>query len=119
MYFHGGGCCSCHKRREAGDLLHWMAADGWACIRANYRLRPKAGPSDHLVDVKRVIAWAREHGPAHGADPGLVVVSGNSAGGHLAALAALPERAGFQPGFEQADTTVSAAVCLYGYYGRY
>jgi acetyl esterase/lipase len=120
VYFHGGGYFSGHKRREARRLLHRMACDGWVCISANYRLRPRAGFTDHLVDVKRVIAWVREHGPAHGADPGTVVVSGSSAGGHLAALAALtPNEPAFQPGFERADTTVSAAVCLYGYYGRY
>ena len=65
-------------------------------------------------------AWVGEHGPAHGADPAVVVVVGSSAGGNLAALAALtPNDARFQPGFEHADTSVAAAVCLYGYYGRY
>ncbi len=34
-------------------------------------------------------------------------------------MAALtPNDPAFQPGFEDADTTVSAAVCLYGYYGE-
>ena len=44
---------------------------------------------DHLIDAKRVIAWVREHGPEYGADPSKVFVAGSSAGGHLAALAAL------------------------------
>jgi acetyl esterase/lipase len=48
------------------------------------------------------------------------VVCGSSAGGHLAALAALtPGEPVYQPGFEHVDTSVTAAVCLYGYYGRY
>src|SRR5512132_1124144 len=39
---------------------------------------------------------------------------------HLASLAALtPNDPILQPGFEDADTTVDAAICLYGYYGRY
>jgi acetyl esterase/lipase len=120
VYLHGGGYFSGAKHREARALLHRMAAEGWVCVSANYRLRPAAGYVDHLVDVKKVLAWVREHGPAYGADPGTVVVSGSSAGGHLAALAALtPGEPVYQPGFEDADTTVSAAVCLYGYYGRY
>ena len=45
-------------------------------------------------------------------------MAGSSAGAHLAAMAALtPDEPAFQPGFEDADTTVTAAVCLYGYYG--
>jgi acetyl esterase/lipase len=120
VYLHGGGYFSGAKHREARALLHRMAAEGWVCVSANYRLRPAAGFVDHLVDVKKVLAWVHEHGPAYGADPGTVVVSGSSAGGHLAALAALtPGEPVYQPGFEDADTTVSAAVCLYGYYGRY
>lgn len=120
VYLHGGGYFSGAKHREARALLHRMAAAGWVCVSANYRLRPAAGFVDHVVDAKRVIAWVREHGAAYGADPGTVVVSGSSAGGHLAALAALtPGDPGYQPGFEAADTSVSAAVCLYGYYGRY
>ena len=36
----------------------------------------------------------------------------------VAALAALtPNNVAFQPGFEHADTSVTAATCLYGYYG--
>jgi acetyl esterase/lipase len=45
----------------------------------------------------------------------VVFVAGSSAGGHLTAMAALtPNDAGFQPGFERADTSVTAAICLYG-----
>src|SRR5262249_16525809 len=43
--------------------------------------------------------------------------TGGSAGGHLAALAALtPNRSEWQPGFEDADTSVAAAVAFYGVY---
>ncbi len=120
VYLHGGGYVSGAKHREARALLHRMAAEGWVCVSANYRLRPEAAFLDHVVDAKKVLAWVREQGPAYGADPGTVVISGSSAGGHLAALAALtPGEPAYQPGFEQADTSVSAAVCLYGYYGRY
>jgi acetyl esterase/lipase len=88
------------------------------CISANYRLSPAATFPDQLIDVKRVIAWAREHGPEYGADPAVVFVAGSSAGGHLASLAALtPNDPVFQPGFESADTSVAAAISLYGYYG--
>ncbi|MFW3171266.1 alpha/beta hydrolase [Geodermatophilus sp. CPCC 206100] len=120
VYLHGGGYFSGAKHREARALLHRMAGEGWVCVSANYRLRPAAGFVDHMIDTKKVLAWVRERGPAYGADPSTVVISGSSAGGHLAAIAALtPGEPAYQPGFEHVDTTVSAAVCLYGYYGRY
>jgi acetyl esterase/lipase len=67
--------------------------------------------------VKRALSWVREHGPAYGADPDFVAITGGSAGGHLATLAALtPGDPEYQPGFEEADTTVQAAVPHYGVY---
>jgi acetyl esterase/lipase len=118
VYMHGGAFRSGRKNREARPLLYRLASQGWVCISANYRLRPAATFPDHLIDVKKVIAWVREHGPEYGADPGVVFVAGSSAGGHLASLAALtPNDPTFQPGFERAHTSVTAAICLYGYYG--
>lgn len=120
VYFHGGGYYSGSKNREAAPLLHRLAGQGWVCISANYRLRPSASFPDHLVDAKKVIAWARAHGSEYGADVRTVFVAGSSAGGHLATLAALtPNDPALQPGFEAADTSVTAAISLYGYYGRY
>lgn len=56
----------------------------------------------------------------YGGDPDFVAISGGSAGGHLSALAALtPNEPRFQPGFEEADTSVAAAVPIYGRYDWY
>ena len=120
VYFHGGGYFSGGKRREARPLLHRLAAEGWTCISANYRLRPSASLPDHLIDAKKVIAWARTHVGDSQGEPAPIFVAGSSAGGHLAALAALtPNVRSLQPGFESADTSVSAAICLYAYFGNY
>jgi acetyl esterase/lipase len=106
------------KNREARPLLYRLASQGWVCISANYRLSPAARFPDHHIDAKKVIAWVRQHGCEYGADPAVVFVAGSSAGGHLAAFTALtPNDAVFQPGFEGANTSVTAAICLYGYYG--
>ncbi|HWK27189.1 MAG TPA: alpha/beta hydrolase [Solirubrobacter sp.] len=120
IHFHGGGYSGGGKSREARPLLHRLARQGWTCISANYRLRPDVTFPEHLIDVKRVIAWVREHGHRYGADPRTVVVAGSSAGGHLAAFAGLTAgEPALQPGFEAADTSVAAAICLYPYLGRY
>ena len=119
IHLHGGALFMGRKNRESLPLLYRLASQGWVCISANYRLRPAVTFPDHLIDVKKVIAWAREHARDYGADPSVVLVAGSSSGGQLAALAALTGNdPRYQPGFEQADTSVNAAICLHGYYGQ-
>jgi acetyl esterase/lipase len=118
VYLHGGGFRMGSKLLGARPLIYRLASQGWVCISANYRLSSHLSYGDRLTDVKRVIAWARAHGAAYGADPSTLVLAGGSAGAHLAATAALTGGdARFQPGFESADTSVSAVVAMYGYYG--
>lgn len=120
VYLHGGGYFSGGKHREGRALVYRFASQGWVCVSATYRLRPRAQFPDHLVDAKRVLAWVRHNALGLGVDPSRIVLVGSSAGGHLATLAALTQNdPTFQPGFEQADTSVAAAVGLYGYYGLY
>jgi len=53
------------------------------CVPITYRLSPRAPFPDHIIDVKRAIAWVKEHIAEYGGDPGFVVLTGGSAGGHL------------------------------------
>jgi acetyl esterase/lipase len=120
IYLHGGGFTRGRKNREARPLLYHLAAGGWTCISANYRLArtPADGFPQHLIDVKRVIAWARSDGHRYGIDGDCLFVVGGSAGAHLAAMAALTANdPAFQPGFEALDTSITAGIGLYGYYG--
>ncbi|MFJ7947216.1 alpha/beta hydrolase [Streptomyces sp. NPDC096354] len=120
IYFHGGHFTSGAKSREARPLLYRLAGQGWVCISANYRLRPQTDFPGHQIDAKKVIAWAREHAAEYGADPSRLFVAGSSAGSNMAAHCALtPNDPVYQPGFESADTSVTAAICLYGYYGYF
>jgi acetyl esterase/lipase len=120
VHFHGGGFHSGRKSFEGRALLFRLASRGWVTISANYRLRPQATFFDHLIDVKRVIAWIRAHGHEYGADPSTLFLSGSSAGGHLSSIAALTQNdPRYQPGFEGADTSVTAVASLYGWYGGY
>ena len=117
LQVHGGGWVIGDKEDQGRPLMAEMAARGWVNFAPNYRLSPKATFPDHIVDVKRALAWVRAHAGEYGADPNFVCITGGSAGGHLAALAALsPNDARFQPGFEDADTRVQAAVPFYGVY---
>ncbi len=120
VHFHAGGYYGGRKNVQSRALLHRLAQRGWVTVSANYRLRPHADFFDHLADLKRVIAWVREHGHVYGADPSTLVLAGGSAGGHMSSIAALTQNdPRYQPGFEDADTSVSAVVALYGWYGGY
>src|SRR4051794_34814443 len=117
LQVHGGGWVIGDKREQGLPLLNHLAVNGWVGVNANYRLSPRATFPEHLIDLKKAIAWYREHADEHGADPDFLCVTGGSAGGHLCALVALtandPE---YQPGFEDVDTSVAAAVPFYGVY---
>lgn len=113
----GGAWMVGNKRGQAHPLMSHLAELGWICVAINYRLSPRSTWPDHIVDVKRAIAWTKEHIAEYGGDPDWIAITGGSAGGHLSSLAALtPNDARFQPGFENADTRVQAAVPFYGVY---
>jgi len=117
LQVHGGAWVTGQKEGQAHPLMAHLASRGWVCVTINYRLSPRSTWPDHIVDVKRAIAWVRAHAAELGGDPGFLAITGGSAGGHLSALAALtPGDAEFQPGFEDADTSVVAAVPFYGVY---
>lgn len=117
LQIHGGAWITGNRYTQAVPLMHTLAARGWVCASADYRLSPAATFPDHLVDVKRALAWLRKNGPTHGGDPDFIVVTGGSAGGHLAALVALTANdPAYQPGFEDVDTRVQGCIPFYGVY---
>jgi acetyl esterase/lipase len=113
----GGAWAIGMRRPQAYPLLSHMADRGWVCVSIDYRVSPKNTWPDHIVDVKRALAWIKENIADYGGDPDFVAITGGSAGGHLCSLAALtPDDPQWQPGFEDADTSVVAAVPIYGRY---
>ncbi len=115
VWIHGGAWVIGDKREQAAPMLYELARRGWVCVAINYRLSPGATWPDHIIDCKRALVWVREHIAEYGGDPSFLAVSGGSAGGHLAALVALtPGQPEWQPGFEEADTSVDACIPFYG-----
>jgi acetyl esterase/lipase len=120
IYVHGGAWTTAsvtHKDHQGRPLMLHLASRGWVCFAPNYRLSPQSVFPDHLVDVKKAIAWVREHAGEFGGDPNFITLAGGSAGGHLSALAALTQNdPEYQPGFERADTSINACAPIYGVY---
>ncbi len=115
LQIHGGAWVIGAKDQQALPLMNHLAAIGWVCVAINYRLGPGHRFPDFLVDAKRALAWVRANIAEYGGDPSTIVVTGESAGGHLATLVALTaNQPRYQPGFEDADTRVAACIPFYG-----
>ena len=116
VYVHGGSWGGGDPRRVFRTVVHHFAARGWVVVTIRYPLSPRATFPDHVVGVNRALHWVKTSGAERfGLDPDRVALAGGSAGAHLASLAVL-SHGDHQSGFESADTSVMAAVVLYGIY---
>jgi len=115
LQVHGGGWMIGNKAQQGQPLLSRLVPTGFVGVSVNYRLGPRSVFPAQLIDVKQAIAWVKEHIGEYGGDPDRIVITGGSAGGHLSSLAALtPNLAGYQPSFEDVDTSVMACIEFYG-----
>lgn len=113
----GGAWMIGMRRPQSYPLMSHLAEQGWICVSIGYRISPRHPWPNHIIDVKQALAWVKANIAEYGGDPDAVCITGGSAGGHLTALAALtPNDPKWQPGFEDADTSVAAAVPIYGRY---
>jgi len=114
---HGGGWMMGSKNEQALPLMNQLAEMGWVCVTVDYRLSPHATFPEHLIDCKRGLAWVKQNIAEYGGDPNFIAVTGGSAGGHLCALMGLTQNdPEYQPGFEEADTSVQCCLPYYGVY---
>ena len=93
VFIHGGGWSAGDARhsRSFSDLptaLAGLAAKGFVVVSVNYRLSGAAKFPAPLQDVKSALRWLRGHAGDYGIDTTRIMVWGEDAGGHLAALAA-------------------------------
>ena len=93
VYVHGGGWQRGTRREPppliAADFYDQIAGQGLAVAAVDYRLSGEACFPAPLEDVRTAVGWVRDHAAAYGLDAERVFLWGDSAGGHLALLAAL------------------------------
>jgi acetyl esterase/lipase len=114
VWLHGGGW-RFGDRHMAPDLSRFFAERGFAMVSIDYRLSDEAVFPAPIEDVKTAIRWIRSVADTFGLDSDRVGLWGSSAGGHLAACAALSPAEQFQ-GNEHLghSSTVQAVVDSYG-----
>lgn len=88
IYLHGGGW-RFGDRRLGPDLSRHFASQGYAMVSIDYRLSGEALFPAAVIDTKTAVRWLRTHAADYNIDPNRIAYLGSSAGGHLAALAAL------------------------------
>ncbi len=116
LYVHGGAWTMGDKREQGRPMLHEFVARGWIAVSCNYRLAPRHPWPAQIEDVVLSLSWIKREIAALGGDPDRVVISGGSAGGHLAALVALAaaDPAWRPEGTEDLDLSVRGAIPFYG-----
>ncbi|MFJ3828824.1 alpha/beta hydrolase fold domain-containing protein [Streptomyces sp. NPDC090046] len=126
VWIHGGGWLDGDRRYPPptvpADLLHGsVLSAGIALVSIDYRHSLEAPFPAQLHDVKAAIRYVRTFADALGIDPDRIGVWGESAGGHLAALAGVvgpgsPQGAALEgtQGVGSGDTAVRAVVDWYG-----
>jgi len=84
-FIHGGYWRALDKN-DFSFVATPFVAQGYAVAVVNYDLCPQVTVATIVDECKRAILWLVREGAQHGANPSQLVVSGHSAGGHLAAM---------------------------------
>lgn len=92
IYVHGGGWMGGGPRRSAAyqdwpKVLASLSAKGYVVASLAYRFSGEAPFPAAIQDVKAGIRWLRARAATYHIDPSRAAIWGQSAGGHLAALA--------------------------------
>ncbi len=101
---HGGGWMGGDKAKGVDPLFAPLARAGVAWFSINYRLAPKHPHPAAVEDIEAAIRWMKAHAAEFKVDPARLALVGESAGGHLVALAAVRAKD---------ETRVAAVVPFY------
>ena len=83
VWIHGGGW---YQHSKSKVFISWLSNYGFTVASINYRLVDVATWPAQLHDCKGAVRWLRAHADQYGYNAERIVISGASAGGHLAAL---------------------------------
>lgn len=84
IYFHGGGWISNNKHQAIPFIIPFMQK-GWNVVSVEYRKGEGTAPAA-VLDCLEAVTWITAHADEYRIDTGMMVLSGESAGGHLALI---------------------------------
>jgi len=110
IVIHGGGWIQGDKERMLETYCLPFIEHGFVVANVEYRLAQAATAPAAVNDVLNAAQWLARHAAEYKVDPKRIVVTGESAGGHLALMIGMvPESAGFGP-----STKVAAVIDFFG-----
>ena len=122
VFFHGGGWVLGSKDSATMSIMPWLEM-GWTVVNVGYRLASVAPAPAAVVDATCALRFVIDRADDYGVDTDRIVVSGESAGGHLAlAVGMTPESAGFTQrcaggGFAGLETAAPEVAAIINWYG--
>jgi acetyl esterase/lipase len=115
VYIHGGGWTGGTKEQSSLTFLPFLQM-GWNVVNVEYRLARVSQAPAAVEDCLCALRWVIRNAKQHNIDTSRLVITGTSAGAHLALTSAmLPASAGLDrqcPGTE--ELTVAAVINWYG-----
>lgn len=88
IYFHGGGWLEGTKESTLLYMLPYLAL-GMNTVNVEYRMAPESLAPAAIEDSRCALHWVYDHAAQYGFDTSKIIVSGHSAGGHLALMTGL------------------------------
>ena len=122
IFIHGGGWILGTKEASLMSLIPWMEM-GWNVVNVEYRMARVALAPGAVEDLQCALRHVAGKAKDYGVDMNKIVVSGESAGGHLALTTGMiPENAGFDRvcaggGFAGNETTLPKVAAIINWYG--
>jgi len=122
VFYHGGGWVGGTKEASFMSIVPWLEM-GWNVVNVEYRMARVALAPAAVEDSTCALRFVIDKAKDYGIDPSRIVLSGESAGGHLAlAVGMIPESAGFTRlcaggAFRGSDTAVPKVAAIINWYG--
>ena len=87
LVFIHGGYWQRNRHEDFAIYAEGVLAHGWSAALPGHTLAPDASLTEIVGEIGRALDWLAANGTQHGLGCGPIIVSGWSAGGHLAAMA--------------------------------
>ena len=115
IFFHGGGWVRGDKETNVLNLLPFIAM-GYSVVNVEYRLADVSLAPAAIEDCRCALRWVVANAKEYGFDPDRIIVTGQSAGAHLAMMTGMaPTSAGFDRLCQTSqEPRVKAIVNFYG-----
>ena len=122
IFYHGGGWVGGTKEASFMSIMPWLEM-GWNVVNVEYRMARVADAPAAVEDALCALRFVVTQAKNYNVDANKIVVTGESAGGHLALAAGMiPESAGFTRqcaggGFSGSESAVPKVAAIINWYG--